>query len=166
MEKFTRTETSILTRTSPQRLAYLAKTGVVVPDLIEGQQQLCYSWEQILELRAIQHLRRQLSLQTIRKILDFLEGIGGDRTLHNKNLVIANGEVDWVQTTADDVTPQAVCVATKTNCHVGQLNLLVLPHIADLSNEIWSIARQSNVIDFENFRRRALPSDPAHSFTE
>lgn len=157
MKQFTRRETVILTRTSPGRLAYLAKTGMVIPVCIgdDPQRQLYYSWEQILELRAIRQLRGQISLQMIRKIMTFLEGIVGDRTLHNKHLVIANGEVNWVQMESEE-GPHVVRVAAKTNRHVGQLNLMVMPPVSDLVSEVWEIARQSNVIDFESFRQRAL----------
>ena len=157
MKQFTRRETVILTRTSPGRLAYLAKIGMVIPACIDNppQRQLYYSWEQILELRAIRQLRGQISLQMIRKVMAFLEGIVGDRTLHDKRLVITDGEVNWVQVESGE-SPHIVRVAAKTNRHVGQLNLVVTPPVSDLVSEIWEIARQSNVIDFESFRQRAL----------
>ena len=161
MEQFTRRETVVLTRTSTGRLGYLAKTGVVVPLGARDNppRQICYSWEQILELRAIQHLRRQVSLQMIRKILAFLESSGSDRTLHNKRLVITNGEVDWVQAESGS-GPQVVQVAARKNRHVGQLKLMTVPAVSELIDEVWETALHSNVIDFESFRQRALQSHP------
>jgi DNA-binding transcriptional MerR regulator len=155
MQHFSRRETVILTRTSPGRLAYLARTGVIVPLRGQGDRahQVYYSWEQILELRTIRHLRRQVSLQMIRKIIAFLEGTGSDRTLRNKNLVIANGEVAWVQM-GEEPLPTVVQVAAKANCHIGQLQLMALPPISDFAEEIWETARRSKVIDFESFRQR------------
>ncbi|HEY9889722.1 MAG TPA: MerR family transcriptional regulator [Candidatus Obscuribacterales bacterium] len=161
MQYFTRRETVILTRTSPGRLAYLARTGVIMPDrrADDGSGQVYYSWEQILELRAIRHLRRQVSLQMIRKILTFLDGVGSDRTLRNKHLVITNGEVTWVQT-GDDLPLQGVQVAAKADRHVGQLQLMTLPPLVALADEIWETARRSQVIDFESFRQRVVPLRP------
>lgn len=161
MQHFTRRETVILTRTSLTRLAYLARTGVIVP-MASGEEntvkQVYYTWEQILELRAIRYLRRQVSLQMIRKILAFLEGTGCG-ALHDKHLVIREGEVHWVQSQANKET-QVVQVAAKTNCHVGQLNLMTLPSLMNLADEIWETARSSNVIDFESFRQRVVPFRP------
>jgi len=155
MHHFTRRETVILTRTSPGRLAYLARTGMVVPLRGQGDRahQVYYSWEQILELRAIRHLRRQVSLQMIRKILAFLDGIGSDRTLRNKNLVIANGKVTWVEMGEESV-PKVVQVADKANRHIGQLQLMTLPPINHFIDDIWETASRSKVIDFESFRQR------------
>jgi len=161
MEQFTRHETVVLTRTSPARLAYLARIGLVIPQCSGDPpvQQAYYSWEQVLELRAIRRLRRQVSLQTIRKILAFLEGVGSDRTLHNKYWVIADGEVNWVQTYQEDAL-QVVQVAGKTNRHVGQLKLMPLPLLPTQAEERWVAARHAKVIDFEPFRRRAFQSKP------
>ncbi|MGF1457845.1 MAG: hypothetical protein ACFBSG_02345 [Leptolyngbyaceae cyanobacterium] len=161
MQHFTRRETVILTRTSHARLAYLAKTGVVVPSPTRppAAPQVHYTWEQILELRAIRDLRRQVSLQTIRKILAFLEGTGCDRALHDKHLIIANGEVSWVQVRGN-TEPQVVRVAAKADCHVGQLQLMTLPSLRELTHEVWDTAQCSKVIDFESFRRRVVPFRP------
>ncbi len=155
MQHFNRRETVILTRTSPGRLAYLAKTGIMVPqyrDDDDHARQIYYSWEQILELRAIRRLRRQVSLQMIRKVLMFLEAVGSDRALHNKSLVIVNGEVAWVQTT-DSSAPQVVQVAAKSNQHIGQLQLMPLPQLEIATGQARTSASHSNVIDLEQFRQ-------------
>lgn len=159
MQHFTRRETVILTRTSSDRLAYLARTGVVVP-LAEGAEakQAYYTWEQILELRAIRHLRRQVSLQMIRKILAFLEG-SGSGALHDKHLIIEDGEVNWIQPQAN-MEPQVVQVAAKANRHVGQLKLVAFPSLVSFADEVWETARCSKVIDFESFRQRVVPFRP------
>ena len=155
MKQFTRREAVILTRTSPRRLAYLAKTGIVIPTCLEedSQRQVYYSWDQILELRVIRQLRGEISLQMIRKIMQFLEGMGGDRTLHNKHLVIKDGEVDWVQVASGEGR-HVVRVADKMNRHVGQLNLIMSTPEADRVGKVWKITGQSNVVDFESFRQR------------
>lgn len=161
---FTQRETVILTRTSPSRLAYLAKTGVVIPhghhsDALAAPNRAdgncCYDWEQILELRAINHLRQKTSLQTIRKIVAFLESHGSDRCLHNKQLIVTDDEVDWVKPHPNTQLPQIVQVVGPANKHVGQFKIPALPPVAALVSEVWDAARHSNVIDFERFRQRA-----------
>ncbi len=163
---FTQRETVILTRTSPSRLAYLAKTGVVIPhghgpdaaaDSRRADGNCRYDWEQILELRAINHLRQKTSLQTIRKIVAFLETHSGDRCLHNKQLIITNDAVDWVLPHPKTQLPQIVQVVGPANKHVGQLKIPAIPPVIALVNEVWEAARRSNVIDFERFRQRARP---------
>jgi DNA-binding transcriptional MerR regulator len=154
MERFTRREAIVLSRTNAGRLAYLARTGIVVPHRLQAARRvrLLYSWEQILELRAINHLRQQVSLQTIRQVVEFLEQGGFEGSLHDKNLIIANGAVDWVRADCPQ-SPQILQVAGQK--HVGQLKLLALPPLGTLVEEVWETARKSNVIDFESFRQRA-----------
>jgi DNA-binding transcriptional MerR regulator len=160
MERFTRHEAVILTRTSPSRLAYLAKTGIVVPYRLQqaGRWRLFYSWDQILELRTIHHLRQQTSLQTIRKILRFLEDQGGDHRLCNQKLVITEDGVSWVAGNLHaGQDPQVVQVVGRTKQsrrHVGQLQLLTVPTVPELVADLWEVARQSRVIDFEQFKQR------------
>lgn len=160
MQYFTRRETAILTRTSLTRLAYLARTGIVVPTSRDvPPKQLCYSWNQILELRAICHLRRQVSLQMIRKILVFLEGIGSDLALHNKHLIITDGEVTWLQT-IENTDSTEVQIATKTNRHIGQLKLFSPTCLSDAANAVLETTRASKVVKFERFRRNVIPLHP------
>ncbi len=160
MQHFTRRETVILTRTSSTRLNYLAKTGVVVPiaDADNTAQGFYYTWEQILELRTIRHLRRQVSLQMIRKVLKFLEGEGCG-ALHDKCLVIEDGTINWVQP-RENTEPQVVQVAARADRHVGQLKLMTIPSLINFADEIWETARSSKVIDFESFRQRVVPFRP------
>ena len=76
MEWFTRRHAVILARSSPSRLKYLEKTGIVIPRRVQADNRLevLYSWEQILEIRTIARLRQYLSFQTIRKIIHFFSG--------------------------------------------------------------------------------------------
>lgn len=151
---FTRQEALILTKTTTARLAYLARTGIVVPQRAD-QVHLVYTWEQILEIRAINHLRRKLSLQTIRKIVEFLGKSGFDTSLKDKHLVVINDDVGWVMPDWSDM-PRVMKVAGK---NVGQFVLVAIPPLNNLIDDIWQTARNSNVIDFEHFRRRAQPTD-------
>ncbi|HEY9888042.1 MAG TPA: hypothetical protein V6D02_06550, partial [Candidatus Obscuribacterales bacterium] len=87
MEGFTRQETLALTQTTSSRLAYLDRTQVVVPEKYGNPKKptVIYSWEQVLEIRAIASLRKQISLQMVRKLVNFLDEHGLDPTLHDKH---------------------------------------------------------------------------------
>jgi len=155
MEQFTRRETLILAKTTPGRLTYLAKTGIVVPQLSQQTTppMLLYTWEQVLEVRAITYLRRYASLQTIRKIVTFLDENGFDCSLRNKHLVVTDDEVNWVMPNSSG-PPQIMHMAGKHH-PTGQLVLAVLPPLSSIIEDVWETARTSNVIDFERFKLRA-----------
>lgn len=156
MESFTRRETQVLTRTAPSRLDYLAKTGIVTPTKViqANRTQLYYSWDQLLEIRAINHLRQQSSLQTVRKVVSFLDACGLERSLRDKHLVVMENEVAWVMPDWAEA-PRAMWVTHKSRRHVGQLVLVAMPSLINFVNELWEAAEASEIIDFERFKRRA-----------
>lgn len=154
MECFTRREAMILTRSSSGQLSYLAKTGMVVPNRKIGSQGVFYTWEQILEIRAINRLRRQISFRVIRKIAAFLSENGFDASLRNKHLVILADGVSWLR--HDGAVIALVQLSGRQNKHAGQL-VLSLPPWTQVIEDFWQTARDQ-VIDFEQFRRGSLPS--------
>lgn len=156
MEGFTRQEALALTKTTSSRLAYLDRTGVIVPEKYGNSKKptVIYSWEQVLEIRAINDLRQKVSLQTVRSIVKFLNDSGFDASLRDKHLVIANDEVFWVMPDWSDM-PRIMKVADKKNKELGQFVLIVLPPIADIIKAVWETAKKSKVVDFESFKRRA-----------
>lgn len=164
MEGFTRQETLALTTTTSSRLAYLDRTGVIVPEKYGNSKKptVIYSWEQVLEVRAINELRQKVSLQTVRKIVEFLDNTGFDTNLRNKHLVVVNDEVFWVMADWSDM-PRVMKVADKKSKGLGQFVLIVLPPIADIINAVWETAKKSKIIDLESFKRRAKadPTDEA-----
>lgn len=156
MEGFTRQETLALTNTTSSRLAYLDRTGVVVPEKYGNSKKptVIYSSKQVLEIRAINDLRQKISLQTVRKIVQFLDEGGFDTSLKDKHLVVVNDEVFWVMPDWSDM-PRIMKVAGKKNKGLGQFVLIVLPPISDIIKAVWENAKNSKVIDFESFKRRA-----------
>lgn len=157
MEQFTRRETQVLTRSSPSRLVYLEKTGIIVPHRAESA--LFYTWEQVLEIRAINQLRRQVSFQTIRKVVQFLDEHGFDRSLRDKLLITANGEVNWI-VPFSSAAPQVIQVVGKCRCPAGQLLLTAFPQLLGLVDELGKGTKVAKVIDFETFRRKVRPPQP------
>lgn len=159
---FTRKEAMQLTGCTSSRLAYLEKVGLIVPyryGTSGGRPTVIFSWEQLLEIRAIRNLRQEdVSLQTVRKIIEFLDKSGYDNSLRNKQLVVVGDEVFWIEQDWSDFgdnLPTALKVAGKKDKGVGQYVLLVIPPLIDLVNDIWEAAKDSKVIDFQSFKQRA-----------
>ncbi|MGF1569596.1 MAG: MerR family transcriptional regulator [Nodosilinea sp.] len=158
MDRFPRRHVVVLARSSPSRLAYLEKTGIVVPDRVgpPHRPEVLYSWEQILEIRTISRLRQRLSFQTIRKIIQYFEEHGFGCSLRDKHLIITAEGVSWIcpMTTT---TPQVIQLAGKSNRQMGQFVLVPLDSLE--SSRLWAMATDSiaNVVDFEYFRQKIRP---------
>lgn len=156
MDGFTRQETLALCGTTSSRLAYLDRTKVVVPQKYGNPKKptVIYTWEQVLEIRAISHLREKISLQTVRKIIQFLNDSGFEESLRDKHLVVVNDEVYWVMPDWSDM-PRVMKVADKKNKQNGQFVLIVIPQLSCLIKDVWNAAKKSNIVDFESFKQRA-----------
>jgi DNA-binding transcriptional MerR regulator len=71
----TRQETIILTGVSSSRLSYLDSTMLVCPEKFGSPRRpiVVYGWDKILEIKIIDRLRGELTLQSIRKIAKDLD---------------------------------------------------------------------------------------------
>lgn len=156
MEGFTRQETLALTGTTSNRLQYLDRSGLVVPERYGNSRKptVVYTWAQVLEIRAIKNLRQEVSLQTVRKIINLLDQSGFDNSLRDKKIVVLNDEVYWVMPDWSDM-PRVMKVADKGDRELGQFMLIVIPPLASVVGEVWDAAQKSEVIDFDSFQRRA-----------
>ena len=156
MDGFTRQETLALTGSTSSRLAYLDRIGIIVPQKYGNPKKptVIYSWEQVLEVRTVGALRRKISLQMVRRIVQFLDQNGVESSLHDKHLVVTADEVYWVQPDWSDM-PQVMKVVDRHHEGVGQMMLWVLPPLADIVKDIWQAAQTSKIVDFESFKRRA-----------
>lgn len=160
IQGFTRQETLALTGTTSNRLQYLERSQLVIPQRIGKSRKptVLYTWEQVLEIRAIKNLRQEISLQTVRKIINFLDKSGFDDSLTDKQLIVIDDEVLWVQQDWKDFPekiPSALKVAGKRSKDVGQYVLLVISPLSEIVNEVWEAAKKSSMIDFESFKQRA-----------
>jgi DNA-binding transcriptional MerR regulator len=157
MDWFPRRHAVVLARSSLGRLAYLEKTGIVVPQRT-GQPprlEVLYSWEQILEIRAISRLRQHLSFQTIRKILQYFEDHGEGRTLRDKHLVISGQRVSWV--CSDTAAPQVIHLVGHGCSSMGQFVLTPLD-ASDLDDSSpRANPSKPKVVDIEHFRQKVRP---------
>lgn len=156
MEGFIRQETLALTGITSIRLSYLDRAGVIGPEKYGNPKKptVIYTWEQVLEIRSISCLRQKVSLQTIRKIIQFLNKSGFDDSLRDKHLVVVNDEVYWVMLDWSDM-PQIMKVADQQNRGTGQFVLVIIPPLANIIQEVWKAALDTRTVDFESFKQRA-----------
>lgn len=160
IEGFTRRETLDLTETTSNRLQYLERIGLIVPERVGNSSKptVIYTWEQVLEIRAIKNLRQEISLQTLRKIVDVLNKYGFDDSLRDKQIVAIDQDVFWIRRDWSDFfeqMPKALKVASKKGKDIGQYTLIVIPTLIDIVDEIWAAAEKSKVINIESFMKRA-----------
>lgn len=163
-DKFTRTETRELAGATSNQLQYLERSELIKPSRItEGRKKplVFYTWEQILEIRAVRNLREQnVSLQTVRKIIKFLDDSKIDNTLRDKLLVAVDDNVFWVNQDWSDFGMQmtkisAMYVASKKQANIGQFTLIVIPALQDIVKQVWEIAERSQIVDLKEFKKRA-----------
>ena len=155
-ERFTRREVIDLASTTSNRLQYLERSELIKPHRIEktGRATVLYTWEQLLEIRAIKNLRQSITLQTVRKIIEFLDKSGFDDSLRDKQLICVDDDVFWVKPNWEEM-PEILRIAAKKGKSVGQYTLLVIPALIDLVDEIWEAAANSKVVDMNSFQQRA-----------
>ncbi|MDZ8069445.1 MAG: MerR family transcriptional regulator [Nostoc sp. DedQUE08] len=158
--QFTRRETMELTGATSNQLQYLERSELIKPTREwngKKKPEVYYSWQQVLDIRAIRNLRETTSLQVIRKILDFFEEYQINKSLRDKRIVAINEEVFWIDHDWSDFAERisVLKVGDRRGKGIGQYTLLVVPALRDIVDEIWDIAKQSKVIDIEDFKRRA-----------
>jgi len=161
MDWFPRRQVVVLARSSLGRLAYLEKTGIVVPQRVGLPQrpEVVYSWEQIIEIRAISRLRQHLSFQTIRKIIGYFEDHGFGRSLHDKQLLITHNSVSWIRT-MPATRPQIVQLTSKTSGSMGQYLLTPLDPTELIEPATFYPLFEGdtpNVVDLNAFRQKVRP---------
>jgi len=160
-DKFTRKEVMELAGATSNQLQYFERSDLIIPTRItEGRKQalVFYTWEQILEIRAIRSLREQeVSLQTVRKIIQFLDYSNVDSTLRDKLLVALDDHVFWIKQDWSDFGKHisATVVASKNPSAIGAYNLIVIPAFQEIVEEVWLAAQNSKVINMEEFIKRA-----------
>ena len=157
MDWFPRRHAVVLARSSTGRLAYLETTGIIVPQRSGGssRRDVFFSWEHILEIRAISRLRQHLSFQTIRKILQYFDDHGVSRTLRDKHLVINRQGVSWVQS-GTTISPQVIHLVSHGCSCIGQFVLALVE--ADASDfgfsSVTARSTAPKVVDLEHFRQK------------
>jgi DNA-binding transcriptional MerR regulator len=148
---FTRQEVADLCQINPSRLSYLDRAGVLSPQKFGNPKRpICvYSWTQLLELKAIFKLREEVSLQTIRQLVDFLESVGASKTLQDKEIIICGEEIYWhTEENLQKVLIQIKSkIAHRHKFSPGQhaiMELVIIPDLNTLKGEIIEIGQKSD----------------------
>ncbi len=159
MQGFSRHETMVLTDATSSRLAYLDHTGIIVPKKHGNPKKpyITYTWEQVIQIRAITHLKEKIPLALTKKIVDFIDdnGLainGFDHQFLRNYLVIANDDVFVSKPDWSDMRNIMQAVPTRDD---DQLTIVVLPSLARIVSDIRQVALDSGAIDMESFELRA-----------
>jgi DNA-binding transcriptional MerR regulator len=141
----TRQETISLTGVSSSRLSYLDSTKLVSPDKFGNPKhpKVIYSWEQILQIKIIDRLRERLSLQEIRKVLEFLEQREYTPSFFKCNLVFIGEQLYLIESWKDF----GLKVLEASGKNKGQLVIHEIGAIGEVIAELQ--ARKNEVLDFD-----------------
>ncbi len=154
---FTRQEVIAMTGISSGRLSYLDRTGVIVPQKFGDKHPVVvYSWQQILQIKIIDRLREKLSLQEIRKIIDFLQDQDYKPSLFNCNLVFI-GECLYL---IEDWQEFGTRVLEASGKNKGQIVVHQVGTLAEVISELRREAEIRRVLDFDK-RAKGTPLERA-----
>lgn len=155
---FTRQETIAITGVKSGRLSYLDKTGLVVPDKHGNPKhpKVVYDWEQILQIKIIERLREKLSLQEIRKVIDFLKERRYNPFLFSCKLVLVDKQLYLIESW--EKFGNLVLEASGAN--KGQIVIQEIGSIGEVLSELRQEAEKHHVLDF-NKRAKGTPLEAA-----
>lgn len=151
---FTRQEVIAMTGINAGKLSYFDSTGLIVPEKRGNPKRptVIYSIEQIIQLKIIQRLREKLSLQEIRKALDFLKSKNYKPSLFQCNLVLIGGNLFLVE----DKGEFGEQVLRASGCNMGQVIVQEIGPIGDVMNELRIEAEKKHVLDFQKRTKDTL----------
>lgn len=164
---FTRQETIALTGITSSRLSYLDRSNLVVPQKIGNRKhpKVVYTWKQVLEIKTIQRLRENLSLQEIRKVLHFLRERDYKTTFFEHSLVFVNSQLYLVE----DLQNFGLTVLEASGKNKGQVIIRKVGAVGDVISELWKEAQRHQVLDFDKRAGnipKAIKSQKQQKFSE
>lgn len=144
---FTRQEALSITGITSGRLGYLDETGLISPQKFGNPKRpkVVYSVEQIIELKVISRLRERLSLQEIRKVIDFLKSRNYEQSLFNCNLVFADSQLYLIE----DWEDFGMMVLKASGKNKGQIVIHEIGKIGEVLSDLRKEAEKHQVLDFE-----------------
>ncbi|WP_271254787.1 MerR family transcriptional regulator [Pseudanabaena sp. Chao 1811] len=153
---FTRQEAIDLTGIDSGRLSYLDRTKLVVPLKFGNPKhpKVVYSWQQVLEIKTIERLRENLTLQEIRKVLVFLKEHDYEPSFFAHKLVLVNSQLYLVE----DLRQFGLTVLEASGVNKGQVVIHEVGAIGDIITELFREAEKHHVLDFEKRAGLALAS--------
>ncbi|CAN1212222.1 HTH merR-type domain-containing protein [Tumidithrix helvetica PCC 7403] len=153
---FTRQETIDLTGIDSGRLSYLDRTKLIVPQKFGNPKhpKVVYSWQQVLEIKTIERLRENLTLQEIRKVLNFLKERDYEPSFFAHKLVLVNSQLYLIE----DLKQFGLTVLEASGENKGQVVIHEVGAIGDIITELLREAEKHHVLDFEKRAGLALAS--------
>ncbi|MEQ8536551.1 MAG: MerR family transcriptional regulator [Coleofasciculus sp. D1-CHI-01] len=144
---FNRPETIALTGISSSRLSYLDRTELIVPRKFGNPKhpKVVYRWEQVLEIKTIERLREKLSLQEIRRVLEFLRVKNHKPSLFAHSLVFVNSQLYLIE----DVKDFGLTVLEASGKNKGQVVIREVGPVGDVITELCREAEKHQVLDFD-----------------
>lgn len=144
---FTRQETLSLTGITSGRLSYLDETELVKPEKFGNPKhpRVIYSWEQILQLKVIDRLREKLSLQEIRKVIEFLKERDYKPSLFTCNLVFIGSQLYLIE----DWQEFGTLVLQASGRNKGQVVVHEIGVIGEVFSDLKKEAEKHHVLDFD-----------------
>lgn len=160
---FTRQETIAITGAKSGRLSYLDKTGLVTPEKDGNPKhpKVTYNWEKVLQIKIIERLRENLSLQEIRKVLDFLQTRGYSPSLFRCKLVFVDKELYLIESW--EKFGDLILKASGSN--KGQVIIHEIGAIGEVLQELRQEAEKNEILDF-NKRAKGTPLEDRQSAKE
>jgi len=144
---FTRQESLSITGMTSGRLSYLDETGLISPEKIGNPKRpkVIYSVEQVIELKVIGRLREKLSLQEIRKVLEFLKARNYEQSLFTCNLIFVDDELYLIE----DWEAFGMKVLKASGKNKGQIAIHDVGKIGEVISDLKREAEKHHVLDFE-----------------
>lgn len=150
---FTRQEAIAMTGVSSGRLSYLDRTGLVMPEKFGDKHPVVvYSDQQILQIKIIDRLREKLSLQEIRKVIDFLQKQDYKPSLFKCNLVFIGEQLYLIENWEEFGTT----VLKASGKNKGQVVIHQVGTLSEVITELRREAEKRNVLDFKK-RAKGTP---------
>lgn len=136
----------LLTGITPGRLSYFDKTELVQPIKIGNPRhpEVIYTWEQVIQLKAVDRLRERLSLQEIRKIIELLRIQEYKPALFSCNLVLIDDQLHFVT----DWKAFGLAILQAARDNKGKVVVCEIGPIGDVVTELHQNAQAYNVLDF------------------
>lgn len=141
---FARQQALELSGLSSGQLSRLDKSGIVQPKKLgsTAHPTVLYTLNQLLELRTIAALRQKLSMQEIRKVIDYLREHEFEPTLFGKFLIFCNDDLYWIP--LDELSEEIVKLSGKNK---GQIVLKAVHPIGDVLSGLEEEMKQHEAED-------------------
>ncbi|MDJ0682527.1 MAG: hypothetical protein QNJ18_22025, partial [Xenococcaceae cyanobacterium MO_167.B52] len=122
-------------------------TNLITPQKFGNRKRpkVVYTWKQVLELKTIERLSENLSLQEIRKVLDFLRERDYETTFFKHSLVFVNSQLYLVE----DLENFGLTVLEASGKNKGQAVIREVGAVGDIITELWEEAQKHQVLDFD-----------------